>query len=564
MTEGQPEKDQASGIATPRIQRQSGPSIIWLIPLITLLIGGWLVFKTTSEKGDVITLAFQTAQGIEPGKTRIKYKNIEIGIIKSLRFSDNFEHVILTAQMNKEADRLLRRGTKFWVVRPRLSLRQISGLGTLIAGSYIELDPGEGARQRHFTGLESPPVLTTEDNGTKIILMAPQLGSIGIGSPIYYQGILAGEVLGYELGIDQSSVLVHAFVNAPYDDILRGNTRFWNVSGMDVKIDADGLKLHTESIEALMYGGIAFETPPSLGNTSDKVKDLLFTLHPSYESIAENAFTQKIQFVLFFEGSVRGLGLDAPVEFKGIKVGSVRDIRLQYNEEDTTFRIPVLIEIEPQRIVKTGSTPSDDDASETLNNLFKKGLRARLQTASLLTGQLFVELVMQPDTELRLVGTDFKIPELPTIPGKLEELTSTANRFLAKLDKVNIDKIGAELEGTLEGANKLMNHKAMAPLIAELSHSLKSLSGILASIDKRSEPMSENLQEALGALVPTLEQTRNTMEQLDTVLKPDSQLHYRIIQMADELTESARAIRAFVNLMEQHPESLIFGKPPGN
>lgn len=530
---------------------------------MTLLIGGWLVFKTSSDKGETITLAFQTAEDIEPGKTRIKYKNIDIGLVETLRFSEDYKQVVLTVQMKNETQSLLRQGTRFWVVRPRLSLRQISGLGTLIAGSYIQLDPGEGAFQEHFTGLETPPVLTTADDGTRIVLKTPQLGSIGIGSPIYYQGILVGEILGYELGNDQSSVLVHAFVRAPYDDILKSNTHFWNVSGLDVKIDADGLKLHTESIEALMYGGIAFETPPSLETSSENLKDLVYTLYPSYQSIAERAYTDRVVFVLFFEGSVRGLSIDAPVEFKGIKVGSVRDIRLQYNEEDSTFRIPVLVELEPQRIIKTGQN-MDDDATATLNSLFKKGLRARLQTGNLLTGQLFVELVMRPDTDIRLVGADFNMPELPTVPGELDELTRTAKNFLVKLDKVNIDKIGAALESTLEGTDRLANHEAIGPILVELSHSLKSLSGILASIDKRSGPMSEDMQKALAALAPTLEQARETMGHMDTVLRPDSQLHYRVLQMADELTEAARAIRTFVDLLEQHPESMIFGKPPGN
>jgi len=578
----QVEEENNQGVATPTLHRRSGPSLVWLIPLITVLIGGWLVFKTLTEQGPAFTLAFDTAEGIEAGKTRIKFKNVDVGVVETLRFSNNFDHVILTVQMDQDTGHLLRRGTRFWVVRPRLSLRGVSGLGTLISGAYIELDPGKGAPQGHFKGLETPPVLTTENEGEKVLLITPKLGSIGIGSPVYYQGILAGEVLGYELGDDQSSVLIHAFVNAPYDDLLQGNSRFWNVSGLDVSVNADGINVRTESLESLMFGGIAFETPASLEPVTRDISGLVFSLHPSYENIQESTYTQKIQFLLFFEGSVRGLAIDAPVEFKGIKVGLVKDIRLEFHAEDTSFRIPVLVEIEPERIIKPGKE-AEGATMETVNTLIDRGLRARLQTGSLLTGQLFVELVMKPDSEQHLVTTDVNIPQLPTIPGEIDEVTSSIKRFLAKLDKVELDQIAEELQGTLAGANNLLNqekmdglitelqgtlagtnnvlnHEKMEDLITNMAISMASLKGVLAALDRHAEPLSENMVKTLAALPLALDKARGTMTMIDNVLKPESQLHYRVIQMADELAEAARSVRSFVNLLERSPESLIFGK----
>jgi len=578
----QVEEENNQGVATPTLHRRSGPSLVWLIPLITVLIGGWLVFKTLTEQGPAFTLAFDTAEGIEAGKTRIKFKNVDVGVVETLRFSNNFEHVILTVQMDQDTGHLLRRGTRFWVVRPRPSLRGVSGLGTLISGAYIELDPGKGAPQGHFKGLETPPVLTTENEGEKVLLITPKLGSIGIGSPVYYQGILAGEVLGYELGDDQSSVLIHAFVNAPYDDLLQGNSRFWNVSGLDVSVNADGINVRTESLESLMFGGIAFETPASLEPVTRDISGLVFSLHPSYENIQESTYTQKIQFLLFFEGSVRGLAIDAPVEFKGIKVGLVKDIRLEFHAEDTSFRIPVLVEIEPERIIKPGKE-AEGATMETVNTLIDRGLRARLQTGSLLTGQLFVELVMKPDSEQHLVTTDVNIPQLPTIPGEIDEVTSSIKRFLAKLDKVELDQIAEELQGTLAGANNLLNqekmdglitelqgtlagtnnvlnHEKMEDLITNMAISMASLKGVLAALDRHAEPLSENMVKTLAALPLALDKARGTMTMIDNVLKPESQLHYRVIQMADELAEAARSVRSFVNLLERSPESLIFGK----
>jgi len=602
------EEENNQGVATPTLHRHSGPSMVWLIPLITVLIGGWLVFKTLTEQGPRFTLAFETAEGIEADKTRIKYKNVDVGVVESLRFSNNFDHVILTVQMDQDTDHLLRRGTSFWVVSPRLCLRGVSGLGTLISGAYIELDPGKGITQGHFKGLETPPVLTTENEGAKVMLITPKLGSIGIGSPIYYQGILAGEVLGYELGDDQSSVLIHAFINTPYDDLLQGNSRFWSVSGLDVSVSADGINVRTESLESLMFGGIAFETPASLEPVTRDVSGLVFSLHPSYENIQESTYTQKIQFILFFQGSVRGLAIDAPVEFKGIKVGLVKDIRLEFYAEDTSFRIPVLVEIEPERIIKRNQA-TESATMDTVNILIDRGLRARLQTGSLLTGQLFVELVMKPDSEQRLVATDVKIPQLPTIQGEIEQVTSSIKGFLAKLDKVKLDQIATELEGTLAGTNKLLshgdikglvtdlaasmasmkvflakleqsnpdqiavelegtlaginkfaNHSKMEDLITDMAISMARMKGVLATLDEHAEPLSENLVKTLAALAPALDKARGTMTMIDGVLRPDSLLHYRVIQMADELAEAARSIRSFVNLLERNPESLIFGK----
>ncbi|MBF0187814.1 MAG: MCE family protein, partial [Magnetococcales bacterium] len=228
---------------SPVIKKRSGPSMVWLIPLITAIIGGWLIFKTLSEQGPVFTITFETADGIEAGKTKIKYKNVEIGHVESVRFSEDFTKVHLTTTLNKEAKSFLRRGTRFWVVRPRLSLRGASGLGTLVSGAYIEIDPGPGAPQKHFVGLEEPPVITADQHGRKVILMSPKLGSIDTGSPLYYQGMLAGEVLGHELANDQKNVFIHVFIKAPYHEMVHGNTRFWNVSGVDISMGADGFQM---------------------------------------------------------------------------------------------------------------------------------------------------------------------------------------------------------------------------------------------------------------------------------------------------------------------------------
>lgn len=549
-------KEETPDIAQPTLDKRPSLSLIWLVPLITLAIGGWLVFKTISDKGPTITLHFANAADIEAGKTRIKYKEVEIGVVESIRFEDQYKGVILSAQMTSAAEHLLREDSRFWVVRPRLTAREITGLNTLLSGSYIELDPGKGAKASEFVGLETPPVLTTEDKGKVVLLDSPGLGSLGIGSPIYYQGIVSGEVLGFELADDRRKVLIHAFVKEPYDSLLSDDSQFWNISGIEVSLTADGVKLRTDSLESLMYGGIAFDTPANLQQPRPLTQKH-FPLWTSREHLEKSGYTKKVPFVLFFEDSVRGLSVDAPVEFKGIKIGSVRQIRLEYHPDGHQFHIPVLVEIEPERITWIGGLP---DEQGIIDKLIKRGLRARLQTGNLLTGQLYVELVMRPDSEVRLLETQTEVTQLPTIPGELNELAGSLHGFLDKLDKVEIDQIAHELQNTLAGTNKLTNHPDLDKAISDMSASMASLKTLLGALEKRSGPISKNLETALGSVAPTLEQAGEAMDSLDDVLKPDSQLHFRVIRMADELTETARSIRALVNVLEHNPQSVIFGK----
>jgi paraquat-inducible protein B len=508
--------------------------------------------KTLSEQGPQITIAFKTAEGIEPGKTRIMYKNLQVGLVSALRFSDDFSAVILSADIHKEAEAFLRRDSRFWVVKPRLGVRGVSGLSTLISGSFIEIEPGKGAAQRHFTGLEVPPVVKAEEAGKKIVLLSKKLGSIDIGSPIYYQGILAGEVLGYELGSDRKSVFVHAFVKAPYDKLIRGNTRFWNASGLDISIGSDGIDVRTESILSLLFGGIAFETPNTLEPVAEELEGLIFTLHDSYESIHEKSYTRKVRFVLFFAGSVRGLNIGAPVELSGIKVGSVVNLHLEYDRQDASFEIPVVIEIELERVVVRGDGEAPPP-SETLQILVSHGLRARLGTGSLLTGQLFVELLMRPDMPARYSGEERRFPEIPTIPASLDEITGSLKGLLAKMEKLDIETIGEELAGTLRGANKLLNAPAAQGLTEELNASLMALRSTLEKLDRRVDPLAENAQQALM-------EARETLKLLNGVLDPDSETQFGINEMTGSLADMARSIRTLVDYLERNPQSLIFGR----
>ncbi len=541
-------------VASPKIEHRSGISMVWIIPIITALVGGWLIVKTLSEQGPVATVSFLTADGIEVGTTRIKYKNVNIGVIEGMEFSEDFSHVILSARFNQGMDSFLRRNTQFWVVRPQLSLSGVSGLETIISGAYISVEPGQGAPQFHFVGLENPPVVLSETIGQQVVLMADKLGSIDIGSPVYYKGIQAGEVLGYELANDRESVYIHIFVNDPFDQLVQGNTRFWNVSGMEVDVSANGVNVRTESVKSLIFGGIAFDTPETLEQTTTDIQGLVYTLHNSYGDMDENAYTRKINYVAYFNSSVRGLSPGAPVEFRGIQVGSVLDFRLEYDSQDESFLIPVLFEIEPERIAfrdETGLSDSED----TITNLINNGLKARLQSGSLITGQLYVELVMNPDDPMDLVAANDTVPEMPTVSSaSIESITNSLEAFVSRLDTINLEDIGRELLGTLEGTNSLFNSPAIQASLVNLEASMESFKNILQSVDEA------NLDETITAGRDVLQNLRTTLDLTNNILEPNSPMQYNVIQLTSELEETARSIRALVEILERNPQSLLFGR----
>lgn len=541
---------------SPVVREKSGLSPIWLIPIITALLGGWLIYHSLTDQGPLVTVTFRTAEGIEAEKTRIKYKSLSIGMVEGVKFSPDFSRVEVRMRLNKEAAHFLKRDTRFWVVRPTLSARGISGLGTLLSGTYIEVEPGEGAPQSLFVGLETPPVMHADMAGKRITLLAKQLGSLDRGSPLYYQGIIAGEVLGYEMANDYRHVLVHAFVKAPYDTLLRSHTRFWSGSGIDLSVGADGVRLKTESLQSLLFGGIAFDTP-DVNEGSEDIAGLVFTLHDDLKSIQDQAYVSKLRYVLHFEDSVRGLTVGAPVEFKGIKVGSVTDVRLEYDEKAASFRIPVQVEIEPERIAAR-SEPLKRASREVFEGLIKRGLRARLQTGNLLTGQLLVDLVMQPKTPLKRSEKN----ELPTVRSVgLDQVMASAGSIMEQLGRVDYAALGADLQGTLKGANALINGPHLNTALEELATTLKSVRTLLGALEGRAEPLADNLERTLVAAREALEKAKTTMALVDGAIAPEAPLHHHAVRLAQELTLTTRSLRHLVDMLERNPQALLLGKP---
>ncbi|MGD9175869.1 MAG: MlaD family protein [Desulfobacterales bacterium] len=531
------------------VQRKKQISIVWLIPIVAVLIGGWLAYKGLSEKGPMVTITFESAEGLEAGKTQVKYKDVKLGEVQTIRFNTDLSRVIVKAELVKEAEPFLTENTRFWVVRPRVTASGVSGLGTLFSGAYIGMDPGmEGEPSKRFKGLEVPPVVTTGMPGRNFLLQANSLGSLDIGAPVYYRQIQVGQVIGYQLEDNGRSLSIEIFINAPHDKLVRSNTRFWNASGLDLKLDAGGIKLNTESLVSIMMGGIAFETPTSLEVGGPAQEGQVFKLYDSQDSIFERTFTEKKYYILKFEGSIRGLTIGAPVEFRGIKIGQVVDIKAVFNEATLTPQIKILIETEPQRWETIGDTKLDQ--KNQMETLVAKGLRAQLKTGSLLTGQLFIDVDIHPDAAPTKVLYGEKYAELPTIPTPLQLITYRVDKILSKIETVPIEKISKDLEGTLENLKNITDS-------AELLQAVQALNQTLQDTRELAQNLNTNVAPAITA---TLDRAQQTLASVEGTLGKDSPLQYELRLAIKELGESARSLRVLLEYLERHPDALIFGK----
>src|SRR5258706_5861970 len=273
-------------------------SLVWLVPIVAIGAASWLGYRALAERGTVIEITLRSAEGLEAGKTKMKHRDIELGTVEAITPSPDLSSVTVGARMNGHAKPHLVAGTRFWVVRPRLSLEGVSGLNALISGSYIEMDPGKGKPARHFVGLEDPPVVSADVPGTSFVLHTQRFGSISAGAPVSYHGIKVGEILGYQLSDSNGRATVRVFVRAPHDKLVHDGTRFWNSSGISVAVGSEGVKIRSESIEAILAGGISFDVPQG-GNPGAIAKPLSdFTLYDDENEARNAVVTRRVPFLL--------------------------------------------------------------------------------------------------------------------------------------------------------------------------------------------------------------------------------------------------------------------------
>jgi paraquat-inducible protein B len=531
-------------------------SLVWLVPVVAALIGGWLVVKALTEKGPQVTITFKSAEGLEAGKTKVKFKDVEIGMVEEIRIAEDASHVVVKAQLVKETERFISENTRFWVVRARVSASAIYGLGTVFSGAYIDVDPGKpGKSARSFKGLEEPPIVTTGLAGRHFVLESERRESLEVGAPVYYRQLRVGEVVAYRLSDDGSKIVAKIFVYAPYHEFVRKDTRFWSASGVDLKLDATGITLNTESLVSILVGGIAFDIFKNNHEPDEHApEDSIFKLYPNRATAQEKVYNTKNYFVLLFDESVRGLSPGAPVEFRGIQIGQVVDIKPEFDIKLNKVKIPVIAAAEPERISFIGKLPEGVSRETLVDYLVERGLRAQLRTGSLLTGQLYIAMDLFPDAKpAKLVrGGRYGYPEFPTTPTQLEEIGSKVTQLIAKIDKIPIEQIGNDLRDTIQGAKRVTNSPELTETLKSLNAAIKELQLLMADLRTRTAPeMNATLQQAQASLAAA-----------GNVLESGSPLQSRLKETLEELASAARALRVLSDYLERQPQSLLTGKEP--
>jgi len=552
--------------------RRTRISVVWIIPILAAAVALGIAIQRIVTEGPTITVVLKDAEGIEAGKTFVKYKDVNIGTVTAVRLTDGYRKVEVTAKIDKSAAGLMVEDAKFWVVEPRITLSGVSGLSTLLSGNYIGLQPGKSTKsQRQFTALDGPPFIA-EQPGRAFVLKADDLGSINIGAPIYYRRLPAGQVVGYDLAPDGKGVTVRVYVNAPYDKYVTPETRFWNASGIDVSVGATGLEVRTQGLISVLAGGLAFDTPTFLPATDAAPANAVFRLYSDRATAMKQPESDGRRYVLYFNETVRGLSVGAPVLVFGLPAGEVTEVGLDFDRTTMALRPRAEITFFPERLIAHMSR-DQQAAGKALAGagpgarmaflrraVEERGLRAQLRSGNLLTGQLFVAFDRFPDSPKPKIDWTQDPVELPVVPSTVTDLEARLTGILAKLDAMPFEEIGKELQKdmvalgkVMEGANKLLIDVDTS-LMPGLKTTVESTNRLVGNVDTDLKATIEELRRAIASADQVLKSTDSTL------VGANAPAQQEIRDALQEIVRAARSVRVLADYLERHPESLIRGK----
>lgn len=517
-----------------RPQRR-GPSLIWLVPALAAAAGLTLLVRAFLAAGPSIEISFDTAEDLIAGKTEVRYKHVVIGRVQDIELAEDGGHVLVRVDLARDAAHVAVDDSQFWVARVRTDMGGVSGFKTLVTGSYIGVNVGRSKEpRREFVGLEKPPIVSSDEKGRRFRLIAADLGSLTVGSPIYFRRIPVGRVAGFELEPDGKGVRIDAFVDQPYDRFVTADARFWNASGVDLSLDANGLKLDTQSLVTLVAGGVAFE--PLSGDASGKPApdDAGFVLHSTRLEALAPQDAEPVLVRMRFSESVRGLAANASVDFMGVTLGEITDIQLSYENPRKRFVADVSARLFPRRLGPAYRELITEDGGNgiapesVLGALVERGLRAQLRPGNLITGQLYVALDFPRTARPARFDREARPLQIPTEPASLDQIQSRIVGIVTQLDQIPFAEIGGRLRDALAAADALLDHldTEVAPA------ALASLRSARAALD------SANL----------------------TLARPDAPLQQDMHRTLEEVDRAARSLRELSDYLQRHPEALIRGR----
>jgi paraquat-inducible protein B len=527
----------AEELPTPVIRnRRWVPRLVWVVPIAAAVIGISLLVRSWQNEGPQITISFLGGEGVQVGKTLLRYRDVAVGRVSAVVLSGDHQTVVVSANMSKDAAGLLNADTQFWIVRPRIGVGSVSGLDTLLSGVYIGMKTGTAARhERQFAGLENPPALSHGPHGRELQLHAARAGSLAIGAPVYFRQFQVGRVIDENL-LPDGSTRVIVFVEAPYDGFVKPVTRFWNASGIDIKLGADGLNVQTESLAAVLAGGLAFDDGPTEAVPAAAGIPGQFTLYKNeIEAMAPPDGDPRYVRMRFAQ-ALRGLEVGAPVEFVGVDIGSVVAVDLGYEPRDKSFPVIVTAKLFPRRmgqayevLAAQGKTESDETLAEFVGTLVNRGLRAQPRSASLLTGKLYIALDFLPASARTAFDATIRPLELPTVNGAYQELEAGIGRLVKKVSDLPLEQIAADLHTDLTDLHET-----------------------LGEIHTRVLP---NAVDALSAL-------HGTLDSADRTLDVESPLQRGLTETLSETRSTLEAVRELADYIDRHPEALLRGRRP--
>ncbi|SDZ91827.1 intermembrane transport protein PqiB [Rubrimonas cliftonensis] len=583
-------------------------SLVWLLPLLALAGALGVAWSAWSSRGPVIEIVFEDASGVRAGETTLRRRDIEVGRVEDVSFAPDADHVVVTARIEPEIAPLLDDGAQFWVVRPEITTRGVTGLGALVSGVHIETawDDGTGEPRREFVGLPEAPLTPPNTPGLRVTLRAAEGGSVAVGAPVFFKGIDVGRIESRQLTPAGDAVEFEAFVRAPYDAHLTRATRFWNASGFDVELGAEGARLRVASLLSLLQGGVGFDTLEGARaqGAAAAASGAVFRLHPSErdarDSLLDGDVEQAALITVRFEGSVRGLSAGAPVEFRGIRIGSVRDIALSV-EEGAEATLAATLQIQPRRL----GVPDRRAALDFIADNARRGMRAKLQSGSLITGALYVGLVQDVQGPAKFDATAEPHPVLETAPSDLETVTATAQGMIARINALPIEALLTEATGLMSSlaavaadpatqglpadaaaAVQAFGRLAQSPSLAEapvaLARALDEVETLLTTLretgavdqlgaavaDARTamaaaSAAAASVEEATTRLPRLVSALTATADRADAVLasfEVGSELNYEAVTALREVRDAARAVTALISALDRRPNSLILGR----
>ncbi len=536
---------QANNQDSARIEKIKRWSPVWIVPVVTLVIGGWILYWHYSQQGPEVELITTNAEGIVAGKTAIKSRSVDVGVVSNVVLSDDLHHVDITARLNSGMSKLLKSDTVFWVVKPTIGRSGVSGLGTLLSGVYIELRPGrQGEKRQQYQLLNAPPLAPLDAKGIRVIVDSEKAGQLDPGDPVLFRGYRVGYVEMAKFDAEKRMMTYQLFIEAPYDRLVTTNVRFWNDSGIAVDFSASGMRVDVGSLTTLLSGGVSFDTPygrkpgPPAKNLAE------YRLFDNQRSIQDSIYNVHKDYLMFFNESIRGLKPGAPVEFRGIRLGTVAEAPFRFLGEvqrlEDDYRIPVLVRIEPDRF--QGLMGKGFNFEKRLTDSERQGLRGSLKTANLLTGALYVDLdFYRNDGSYKRPRTVAGYEVIATTSGGFNQIQQKLVAVLDKINQLPLNQMVGEVNMTLKESQSSLR---------ELQRTLVTLNQLVSS--EQMQKLPSDLQKTLLALNRSLKG-----------VQPGSLAYDRIMGDMQRLEQVLRELQPLLRTLNTKSNALVFEAKPG-